>query len=398
MVRVISDTKKPVKVWATNLEAEAEQQARNLAGMPFIANHVSLMPDAHFGRGSTVGSVIATKGAIIPAAVGVDIGCGMSAVRLPYTTEQLGGSARLVELRHSIERSIPTGHNSNKEVTDKVGAAFNELGPISETALKELRKGIFERSALQVGTLGGGNHFIEICTDLSGQAWVMLHSGSRNIGKSLAEIHINKAKGLMKQYFLDLPDPDLAFLAQGTKEFNQYLQDLMWGQKYSKANRNEMVNRVLRQVSYHMQGEDLGTAALTTMRVDCHHNYTAIEHHFGQNLFITRKGAVSAKLGELGIIPGSMGVKSFIVEGLGNKDSFTSCSHGAGRKMSRTKARQLFTTEDLIKQTEGVECRKDSAVVDEIPGAYKDIDEVMSNQTDLVKPIYELKQIICIKG
>lgn len=398
MIRVISETKKPVKIWATNLEIEAEKQAMNLANMPFIANHVALMPDAHFGRGSTVGSVIATKGAIIPAAVGVDIGCGMCAVKLPYSIDEFGGDARLKELRHSIERSVPTGHNGNKEINERAGNAFSELGDISETAKSDLRPGVYTKSALQIGSLGGGNHFIEICRDKDDGAWLMLHSGSRNIGKSLAEIHINKSKGLMKQYFIDLPDPDLSFLAQGTHEFKEYLHDLMWAQKYAKANRNEMVLRILREISWHMHKEDIGADALTKMRIDCHHNYTSIENHFGQNLFITRKGAVSAKAGELGIIPGSMGVKSFIVKGKGNKESFCSCSHGAGRKMSRTKAKSLFTIDDLAKQTSGVECRKDADVIDEIPGAYKDIDEVMNNQADLVEPIFELKQIICIKG
>lgn len=714
MIRVVSDTKKPIKIWATNLEVEAENQARNLAGLPFIANHVALMPDAHFGKGSTVGSVIATKGAIIPAAVGVDIGCftgdtkipllnglqktlkeltelekefwvysidenqkivpgkakalltrknanlieitvsggevirctpdhkfllrngqyleaqylkendslmplyrkyetrdgyetvkhpgggtsqtykmvykslfgyipeghvvhhidhkkynnnpenlelmtienhsshhnaktgadrfrdpifiknrseklrkvgyfhpdllekkkeigilnitnymqeqpehfqnsvkgngqrgksflinynksekgrnkskelsnrlydcnicglkikspiglynhknkehnnhkvlfikylnntedvyclqvekyhnfalsagvfvhncGMSAIKLPFNIEQLGGDEKLRELRHSIERSVPVGHNSNKIITDNVGEIFKSLGDISETSKVKLRSGVIEKSVLQIGTLGGGNHFIEICTDLEGGAWIMLHSGSRNIGKSLADIHITKAKDLMKQYFIDLPDPDLAYLAQQTPEFSEYLKDLMWAQSYAKENRNEMVQRVLRQISYHMHKEDVGPQALIELRVDCHHNYTAIENHFGQNMYITRKGAVSAKEGELGIIPGSMGAKSFIVQGLGNKDSFNSCSHGAGRKMSRTKARELFTIKDLEEQTNGVECRKDDGVVDEIPAAYKDIDEVMNNQSDLVKPLYQLKQVICIKG
>lgn len=398
MIRVNSESKKPIKIWATNLEPEAEQQAKNLADMPFIANHVALMPDAHFGRGSTVGSVIATKGAIIPAAVGVDIGCGMCAVKLPFTVDSIGGDARLRDLRHSIERSIPTGHNGNKEISDRVAPVFKALGDISETAKEKLRSGVYNKSALQIGSLGGGNHFIEICTDKEGMAWLMLHSGSRNIGKSLAEIHINKAKDLMKQYFIDLPDPDLSFLAQNTPEFKEYLHDLMWAQRYAKENRNEMVMKALRQLSFHFYNEDRQLETLGLLRIDCHHNYTAIENHFGQNVYVTRKGAVSARDGELGIIPGSMGAKSFIVKGKGNKDSFNSCSHGAGRKMSRTKAKQLFTIEDLALQTSGVECRKDADVIDEIPGAYKDIDEVMANQSDLVDPIFELKQVICIKG
>lgn len=396
MIRVNSQSKKPIKIWATNLEAEAEKQAENLANLPFIANHVALMPDAHFGRGSTVGSVIATKGAIIPAAVGVDIGCGMRAVKLPFRIDEFGGDERLRNLRHSIERAVPVGRDSNKVLTDRVAGAFKSLGEISETAKERLRSGVLERSALQIGTLGGGNHFIEICNDTQGDAWLMLHSGSRNIGKSLAEIHISKAKDLMKQYFIDLPDPDLSYLAQNTPEFSEYLMDLMWAQQFAKHNRNEMVLQVIRQISFHFFNEERPLE--TSIKIDCHHNYTAIENHFGNNLFITRKGAVSARQGELGIIPGSMGTRSFIVEGLGNQDSFCSCSHGAGRKMSRTKAKELFTVTDLAQQTLGVECRKDADVIDEIPGAYKDIDEVMSNQSDLVKPIYELKQVLCIKG
>jgi tRNA-splicing ligase RtcB len=260
-------------------------------------------------------------------------------------------------------------------------------------------KGVnLEKVAKQCGTLGGGNHFIEICQDTEGGAWVVLHSGSRNLGKTLAEVHIEKARGLMKTYFIELPDPDLAYLAQGTPEFKAYLQDLLWAQAYAKANRNEMMLRILKDVSFHVYGEDRGAEAMTTLRVDCHHNYTAMENHGGKNVWITRKGAVSAREGELGIIPGSMGAKSFIVKGKGNAESFCSCSHGAGRKMSRTKAKQVFTTADLEAQTKGVECRKDADVIDEIPEAYKNIDEVMANQADLVETVYELKQLICIKG
>jgi tRNA-splicing ligase RtcB (3'-phosphate/5'-hydroxy nucleic acid ligase) len=392
MIRVIGDTKAPVKIWASDLEAEAEQQVRNMAGLPFIHSHVAVMPDAHAGKGSTVGTVIATKGAIIPAAVGVDIGCGMCAVKLPLRAEELKD---LKTLRSSIERSIPVGRDGHKEVTDRVGEALNQLGVLSDVGRKRID---LDRSALQCGTLGGGNHFIEVCTDTEGGAWVVLHSGSRNLGKTLADIHIDRAKGLMKSYFLELPDPDLAYLAQGTEEFNDYLKDLHFAQKYAKANRNEMMLRILKDVSFHVYGEDKGPEAMTVLRVDCHHNYTAIENHGGKNIYVTRKGAVSAREGELGIIPGSMGAKSFIVKGKGNPDSFHSCSHGAGRKMSRTKAKQMFTVDDLAKQTDGVECRKDADVIDEIPGSYKDIDEVMRNQADLVEPIYELKQLICIKG
>lgn len=391
-MKIISDTKRPVKIWASDLESEAERQVRNMGNMPFIHSHVAVMPDAHAGKGSTVGTVIASTGAIIPAAVGVDIGCGMCAVKLPFKVSEFGDS--LLDLRHSIERSVPVGFNSNKEVSQRMSDALVAInGPLST------QKGInLDKVAHQLGTLGGGNHFIEVCQDTENGAWVVLHSGSRNVGKTLAEVHIDKAKDLMKKYFIDLPDPDLAYLAQGTSEFTAYRDDLLWAQQYAKANRNEMMLRVLKDVSFEVYGEDKGPEFMTSLRVDCHHNYTAMENHGGKNVWITRKGAVSARDGELGIIPGSMGTKSYIVRGRGNPDSFCSCSHGAGRRMSRTKARATFTTKDLEDQTSGVECRKDADVVDEIPGAYKDIDVVMQNQKDLVTPLYTLKQLLCVKG
>lgn len=397
--------KVPAKIWASDLEAEAEAQIMNLAGMPFVFNHVAVMPDAHAGKGSTVGTVIATKGAIIPAAVGVDIGCGMAAVKLPFKIDVLGGSEKLAALRHSIERAIPTGRHGHKELNDRQKASMKNLMLKHLGAPYTVNDAQVDKASSQLGTLGGGNHFIEICTDLEGNAWIMLHSGSRNIGKVLAEKHIDAAKSLMKEYFISLPDPDLAYLAQGTAEFKSYLADLLWAQDFAMRNRQEMLSRVLEQVYRHVYGPNdwafMMTCALSQkllLTVNCHHNYTSMENHFGSNVWITRKGAVSAREGEYGIIPGSMGVKSFIVKGKGNAESFCSCSHGAGRRMSRTKAKATFTTEDLAKQTLGVECRKDANVVDEIPGAYKDIDVVMANQADLVEPVFELKQLICIKG
>jgi tRNA-splicing ligase RtcB len=407
MIKVISDTKTPIKIWASDLEPEAEQQVRNLSGLPFIHSHVAVMPDAHAGKGSTVGTVIATKGAIIPAAVGVDIGCGMCAVKLPFKINVLGGDEFLKQLRHSIERAVPVGTYTNNTITDNVAKQFLALGDVSETAKSKMRTGILDKAVKSIGTLGGGNHFIEICKDEENNAWIMLHSGSRNIGKCLAEIHIDKAKDLMKQYFISLPDDDLAYLVQNTHEFKEY-HDLNWAQNFAMANRNEMMDRVLEQVYRHVYTSsslyDWSYQLRTDLmdkrlfRINCHHNYTSLEHHQGKNVYVTRKGAVSACEGEFGIIPGSMGTGSFIVQGLGNSDSFCSCSHGAGRKMSRTKARKTFTVKDLEEQTSGVECRKDSEVLDEIPGSYKDINEVMNNQSDLVKPIYTLKQLICIKG
>jgi len=386
----------PVKIWTNDIEAEATEQLLKLAQLPFIHKHVAVMPDVHAGKGSTVGTVIATKGAIVPAAVGFDIGCGMSAVKLPFKVDMI--IDKLPQLRSEIERSIPVGFQANKSITESASAFFS-VGGLNcfDKDSKEMQRAIF-----QLGSLGGGNHFIEICTDTEGGAWVMLHSGSRNIGKTIADYHINGAKGIMKKYFIDLPDPDLAYFAQYTKEFNEYFQDMNWAQNYAQANREEMMKRVLKQISYLVYGEKITQRgdylSMYELKVDCHHNYTQMENHFGANVLVTRKGAVSARKDELGIIPGSMGAKSFIVRGLGNADSFCSCSHGAGRKMSRTKARAMFTQEDLINQTQGVECRKDIDVLDEIPEAYKDIDLVMANQSDLVSIEYTLKQLICVKG
>ena len=377
-----------IKSWAKNLEPEAHNQIINISNLPFIERHVAVMPDAHAGKGSTVGTVIATKGAIIPSAVGVDIGCGMCAVKLPFKVDLLGDS--LDDLRSSIERSVPVGFNSNDYISDRVAKVISEM-PV-------LRTHSINKAALQLGTLGGGNHFIEICQDENNNAWIMLHSGSRNIGKTLAEIHIQKSKNLMKEYFITLPDSDLAYLVQNTTEFGEYINDLHWAQNYAKENRNEMMLRVLKDISYHVYGEDKGSDFMTILRVDCHHNYTQMENHFGKNLWITRKGAVSAREGEYGIIPGSMGSKSYIVKGKGNPLSFCSCSHGAGRRMSRAEAKRRFTVDDLKEQTSGIICRKDEDVIDEIPGAYKDIDEVMANQDDLVEIVHTLKQLICIKG
>lgn len=394
MIRVISETKLPVKIWASDLEAEAETQVRNLASLPFIHKHVAVMPDAHAGKGSTVGTVIATRGAIIPAAVGVDIGCGMAALKTPFRIEDF---KNLPELRHTIERAIPTGRYGNKAVSDRVFNLLEGLGTVSATARDQLKGTFLDGAALQLGSLGGGNHFIEICGDTEGNAWIMLHSGSRGLGNKLASMHMNEAKDLMKKYFIDLPDPDLAYLVQGTPQFKEYMTDLMFAQGYARANRDEMMERVKEQVFRHILGY-VPEQYPEMFRVDCHHNYTSWENHFGQNVMVTRKGAVSARVGEFGIIPGSMGEKSFIVRGKGNPDSFCSCSHGAGRKMSRTKARATFSVADLEAQTLGVECLKTVSVLDEIPGAYKDIDVVMANQADLVDPIYELKQVLCIKG
>lgn len=382
-----------IKSWAQDLDPETIQQIQNVASLPFIYKHVAVMPDAHLGKGSTIGTVIATDGAIIPSAVGVDIGCGMLAVKMPL---QVGQVKDLSKLRHSIERSIPTGRDRNKKISERVAQTFKALGlPPSLTSQNKL----VVNAAYQLGTLGGGNHFIEICTDTNANIWIMLHSGSRHIGNALAEKHINKAKSLFRERLEELPDPDLAYLTDGSPEFQAYIGDLLWAQRYAKQNRYEMMLRVVKDLSYHVYKDPRLLELLNScFHVDCHHNYCQRERHFGKNVWLTRKGAVSAKESEYGIIPGSMGAKSFIIKGKGHPEAFHSCSHGAGRKMSRTKARLLFSEEDLVLQTAGVECRKDRSIVDEIPSAYKDIDEVMKNQSDLVEIVFELKQILCVKG
>lgn len=395
-MNIITKNKLPIKIWSDihTVESAAIDQLSNVANLPFVFKHVAVMPDVHVGKGATVGSVIATKGAISPATVGVDIGCGMMAVKtkLNYKLVQ----DKIKEIRHSIERSVPVGKNWNKSADDKLIAEFvKRVYPLNEK-LPEFVKGLnLSTVCQQLGTLGGGNHFIEICLDESNNVWVMLHSGSRNLGKVLAEQYIQKAQDICRQYFVKLPDKDLAYLAEGTKEFTEYINSVLYAQEFAKLNREEMMTRVLREIGWYCNDKQ---PIERLQEINCHHNYIAIENHFGDNVFITRKGAVRARLGDFGIIPGSMGAKSYIVEGLGNPESFCSCSHGAGRLMSRTKAKEKFTIEDLAEQTKGVECRKDGGVVDEIPGAYKDIDVVMENQKDLVKPVAVLKQILCVKG
>lgn len=387
--RVLDSGRVPVKIWTDDTEEEALKQLENVAKMPFVFKHVAVMPDVHWGIGCTVGSVVATKGAVIPAAVGVDIGCGMIATKLKdVRLEHLGD---LSVLRHSIERSIPVGFNDNKIISDTTRtwagwAAWDKLSQRHD----------IKKAEAQIGTLGGGNHFIEICTDTSGNGdvWVVLHSGSRGIGNKLATGHINGARDLMKRMFIDLPDPDLAYFVTGIPEYKAYMSDLLWAQDYALENREEMMRRVLRNVEHHLGLISLGVE----QKINCHHNFAKMESHYNENVLVTRKGAVRAQAGDMGIIPGSMGTRSYIVRGLGNPESFNSCSHGAGRRMSRNQARKTFTKEDLSLQTVGVECRKDAEVVDEIPGAYKKIEDVMAHQSDLVEIVAEIKQVLCIKG
>jgi tRNA-splicing ligase RtcB len=375
--------------WANHqFSIEEQSMLRNVSRLPCLFKHVALMPDAHLGKGSMVGSVVATKEAVIPATVGVDIGCGMMAVKTPFKSGILDG--KLKELRLKIEEAIPTGFSQYNESVDESSYwnGWNEFD--------ELHAGVRDRKAKamrQLGTLGGGNHFIEVCLDTENFVWLMLHSGSRNIGKELAERHISTAKSLWR--LSELPDPDLAYFISGTPEFLAYWKDLEWAQRYAMKNREIMMTRLLKVFNKMFNHREPFKPELA---VNCHHNYVALEQHYGETVFVTRKGAINAAAGTYGIIPGSMGAKSFIVKGRGLPESFNSCSHGAGRKLSRGAAKRNFTKEDLERQTAGVECRKDLGVLDEIPGAYKSIETVMKNQEDLVEVIAEIKQVVCVKG
>lgn len=394
-MQVISSQAVPIKAWVehiTDIESQAIDQLKNMANLPFVFKHVAVMPDVHLGKGATVGSVIATRGAVVPAAVGVDIGCGMMAVKTELDADIV--QDKIAEIRHSIERSVPVAHRGNKELCKRAENMTSWWRWGCDGYMKDAA--LFARAQSQLGTLGGGNHFIEVCLDEYNFVWIMLHSGSRNVGKTLAERHISEAKGLMRDMFIKLPDPDLAYFVQQTEAYDLYMNDLHWCQEYAALNRVEMMERVLKDIAYAVLGGPEYIERI--MEVNCHHNYSAMENHFGENVLVTRKGAVRARSGDWGIIPGSMGTRSYIVKGKGNADSFHSCSHGAGRRMSRTQAKKQFTVDDLIAQTEGVDCRKDAGVVDEIPGAYKDIDTVMANQDDLVTIVATLRAIACVKG
>ncbi|MGQ4646033.1 RtcB family protein [Lyngbya aestuarii] len=384
-------TPKPVLSWANHaLGSQETKMAKNVASLPFVFKHVALMPDVHLGKGALVGSVLATKDAVIPAAVGVDIGCGMAAIKTPFVAKQLEG--KLKKIRLDIEAAIPVGFEQNKDV-EKAVTNWQGWGDF-----KELHSGVQRldgKAMKQLGSLGGGNHFIELCLDNENQVWLMLHSGSRHIGNMLAQCHISTAKELAKLAQYRLPDPDLAYFVAGTSEFAAYWRDLQWAQNYARCNREIMMTRFQRIVEKHLTG---GKQTKPLLSVNCHHNYAEKEVHFGEEVYLTRKGAVRAREEDYGIIPGSMGAKSFIVKGKGNHESYCSCSHGAGRLMSRTKAKKQFTLDDLVEQTQGIECRKDRGVLDEIPGAYKSIDQVMSNQSDLVEVVAQLKQVVCVKG
>jgi len=402
MFELIDSYGAPIKAWTIGVpvEEQAKQQLRNIASLPFIHSHVAVMPDVHYGIGATVGSVIATKSAVIPAAASVDLGCGMIAQETSLTANDLPDS--LYELRMAIERAIPHGFvttpgraikgawetipNSSANKWALIAAEYDKLVE-KHPSIKH------EKPHNQLGSLGGGNHFIEICLDERQHGWVMIHSGTRGAGNKIGTYFIDKAKKDMERNYIHLPDKDLAYLVEGSTLFNDYVDAVHWSQDYASINRDIMMDFALSVMRQHLKPFNFGSSA-----VNCHHNYVSREKHFGEDVLVTRKGAVRAGLGDLGIIPGSMGAKSFIVRGKGNPDSFCSCSHGAGRVMSRGKANKSITVEDHIHATEGVECRKDESVLDESPAAYKNIDAVMEAQNDLVEVVHTLKQVLCVKG
>lgn len=392
-----------VKMWVGDMgvEQSAVQQITNISQLPILAGHIAVMPDVHMGKGATVGSVIPTRSAIIPAAIGVDIGCGMCAVMTNLTADDLPES--LFSLRNQIEKDIPVGFEEHKGGIPTVSGPYADILRKNHVKIMQEWDSLLLKSRLgradekkigrQIGTLGGGNHFVEICLDSENRVWIMLHSGSRGIGNQIGTVAIEMAKEQAIKRSYGLADQDLAWLDEGTTEFDSYIEAMLWSQKYARLNRDTMMNIVLS-----IMKSRFPTTKVTGEVINCHHNFTSLEEHFNQEMWITRKGAVSARYGELGIVPGSMGTKSYIVSGKGNKDSYCSCSHGAGRKHSRNQAKKLFTSLDLSNQTIGVECRKDDGVLDEIPAAYKDLDQVMEAQKDLVDIVHTLKAVLCVKG
>ncbi len=388
----------PIRSWTRGVafEAGAQRQLRNVARLPFVHSHVAAMPDVHFGIGATVGSVIPTVGAIVPAAVGVDIGCGMVAQRTSLDASGLPDS--LKDLRREIEQAVPHGGGKGslgawREAPKRVGRAWRGLSDAYARIVDRHDKVAHRRPVEQLGTLGSGNHFIEVCLDEEDRVWVMLHSGSRGAGNRIGTHFIHLARREMERHQVRLPDRNLAYLREGSELFDDYVAAVGWAQDYARANRDLMLAAVLDALRAHLPPFRLEAAA-----IDCHHNYVAREHHFGRDVLLTRKGAVRAGEGDLGIIPGSMGARSFIVRGKGNPQSFHSCSHGAGRVMSRTEARRRVSLDEHRRATRDVECRKDRAVLDETPSAYKPIDRVMEAQRDLVDVVHELRQVVCVKG
>jgi tRNA-splicing ligase RtcB len=392
----------PIKSWTVGVpfEEKAQAQLRNIAALPFIHPWVAAMPDVHLGKGATIGSVIPTTGAIIPAAVGVDIGCGMMAVKTDVEASQLPDSLR--QLRHSLERTIPHGRESGRRDPGAWHDLPADIARQWTTSLQEPFRVLCDKYPVlkktnnvhHLGTLGTGNHFIEVCLDENNAVWLMLHSGSRGVGNRIGDYFIQLAKKEMERFFIQLPDRDLAYLSEGTPLFNDYVEAVDWAQNFARINRQSMMRRALQVLSHTLDKPVIAELEA----VNCHHNYVQKEKHYGQEVWLTRKGAVSAQQGQLGIIPGSMGARSFIVRGLGNAESFCSCSHGAGRVMSRTQAKKEVSVAEHSQATAHVECRKDAAVVDETPRAYKDIDAVMAAQADLVEIVHTLRQVVCVKG
>lgn len=394
---------KPIKMWTQGVpvEEQARQQLMNTARMPFIFNHLAVMPDVHLGKGSTIGSVIPTQGAIIPAAVGVDIGCGMMAARTTLTASDLPDN--LQGLRSAIECAVPHGRSNTRSGRDKgawdtppqsVDDMWSQLLPGFNRITEKYPRLKNTNDHKHLGTLGTGNHFIEVCLDEAGFVWFMLHSGSRGVGNAIGTFFIELAQDDMRQHIANLPDRDLAYFEEGSQHFDDYVEAVGWAQDYARRNRAAMMQNVV-AAAKRVIAKPFET---NVEAVNCHHNYVQKETHFGTEVLVTRKGAVSARKGELGIIPGSMGAKSYIVRGLGNEEAFCSCSHGAGRTMSRNEAKRRYTLDDQINATAHVECRKDEAVIDEIPMAYKDIDAVMQAQSSLVEVLHTLRQVVCVKG
>lgn len=388
-------TGKPIKAWIRGVpfDERAREQLERLAELPFVHQWVAAMPDVHVGIGATVGSVIATQRAVVPAAVGVDIGCGMMATRTTLTGSDLPD--HLFGIRSAIEEAVPHGRAGWKDVSGPVGERWKELAPRFGRIVDKHPKLQGANTVTHLGTLGTGNHFIELCLDEEQRVWVMLHSGSRGIGNRIGTYFIELAKRDLERNDVHLPDRDLAYFSEGAEHFDDYLEAVGWAQDFARHNRELMMEAVLRVLGEH---PELPEFRVTDAAVNCHHNYVEREHHYGAEVLVTRKGAVRAGAGELGIIPGSMGTRSFIVRGKGNPESFCSCSHGAGRVLARTEAKRRFTVADHVRATEGVECRKDAAVLDETPMAYKDIDAVMAAQSDLVEVVHTLKQVVCVKG
>lgn len=397
-IKHVLESRVPVKVWADTLEDAAIDQLKRVGSMPFVFKHVAAMPDVHAGIGCTIGTVVATRDAIMPACVGVDLGCGMTAIKLHMDVRRLRDRADF--LLEEIQKWVPTGAQSNSpdQAKSKIHHIYlpllwtgaNRMRADRRDSVKILRG--LDKMELQLGTIGGGNHFIELCESAKGEPWLMLHSGSRGVGNLIAQHHIEIARGDMKKMFIELPDPNLAYFVKDRPEFNAYIDDMQWAQQFAYYNRQVMLWRLMDMI------HNIFGYTTATQNISCHHNYVDREHHFGENVWVTRKGAIRARTGDFGIIPGSMGDKSYIVRGLGNAMSFNSCSHGAGRVMSRTKARAQFTADDIAKQTAGVACNKTADVADEAPGAYRAIDQVMANQTDLVEVVEVLKQFVCVKG